>query len=1641
PRVQEDIRKQVEKTFGNMPAPWETGYDPGSVTPSFTGETREGAYDTAVDSIQTKIDNLQEVIDSLSSIGIGLPGFDEEIGQPAQYTKQEIIENVETVELTFESSADLSKVITFVNSMTFPIGKLRLEALLNDQLKPELVLDLAALEAELTQTQLDADNIKFSQWNNLTQEEQDELVAREREIADQFANGASRNEKISQGSIGKALGSIQEEVFAAYVEAIMDNVEIQELFSILDKIPGAKLVARLIASFDCPNVHFIYPPIKSFLGSLTFDDCLDRGRVAFPRIPRIPKIKTIKEHLMDLTRFAKNEAWSMLKEQVWAAATLKVLLLLENALCKSLEAVGQFAAEATLGSEANFGNVINELFCGTANEGDMDEVSATLLSSVGVTPKKLADLSKQINAADLKGEYKQVMNSISNVVTGDQLRGLFVANPDEADLNVLARVSRTVTAQCPSFGIFFDSPDKVATIFAAMGNFMSPEQREKVRNDLANPIVVVDSNQSICLTQEQLQEYEDKLRGTWTNCGLDPDTIEEIIKKDKDKNQKEVFVTAERLAKGPAGIFKDAIDKALLPEECGDVNGLNSFETPLAAQEASILTEGVFKSLQRTYSKDMIGKKHSFLENVLADTTDLPLKRHERRANSESFYIDYANSAEDWEHKEKRFNQTAAGSFYFGVLSQEEPKGVFPDTVAIKMKEEIDTQTYDVNFTYIPIELPRKETKSVRVGLLGREKDIEIPKPYIKMPDLIMTYDNNKDYRSDFDIDLSYTKYKEGQVKIEKDFGYKVNIKRTTTMTEVDFETEEETERISTERVYGVFSPQQIDQSASVLLAQYDVSEEELNQKKIPYQSYILANFVNSQLQSASHPPISPIGFSKDFYANFINKSFDVLSKGLLNKLDGEISDGFRFGYESDPLSTDDLLYVDPESDPNDESTWEYTFEEEDGVLGRSATKNSRVHFLDPNMYGGKFRSPPLYIEPSVYSGWLGLSQMLVPEIDGCKPKRTDFIDIKQISKNVRKVQTSIPQDPRLKEDPECVKRIPFDKISDSATLAFIDGTVIATIRTYTSEAMLKSMPMLSFLEYSDTNYDDGYAQLIVKEMEEQMPLEDALFGGRIEGYTYWLLFLEQAVQSAVRKLDNGEIESTPEIEAARKAINDAQTSYIYPQKKDLEAFVELKELGQKQVASAGVMSSITLGFFALAFPAFMATSAIIAAPIAITTLFVTLNDLRFSSKIGLIESVKRPCKVLLKALIDNELKFLSSKLSGDDRFRPYVADLSKYYLSLPDFMYGSTLKAGLMDIEKPQVVGELDVDYGDVSEVSPQPTLTDKLIELGLTSDQLASVAEQGGLFIEKYIRTIDKPRQGPSLQSEIREDQQDPPYLQVIRQRPETLKGVCNITEFRQWASVAKEQIPNELNISDLFGDAFIKTGTTGDYEGSIGLKFGIRISLIPNETLKADLATGNWDTEVVAREKSFSFADTSIVPLITYERDIKDIKFVDLDFEDSNLGEDLKCYIDKMVSTENYRLVMDYMFGLRRIPTIMSIYMNHSFVPSVGASESERDDDAKLLGFIDRTSDEWKSVILDDTKSECRRLFASFYRSDDFNPQDDNDASLREVVSRFLPGIFGVNRLLVHWTTRRRLRNRPFDKDGKLCKNAFQRVFSPD
>ena len=90
-----------------------------------------------------------------------------------------------------------------------------------------------------------------------------------------------------------------------------------------------------------------------------------------------------------------------------------------------------------------------------------------------------------------------------------------------------------------------------------------------------------------------------------------------------------------------------------------------------------------------------------------------------------------------------------------------------------------------------------------------------------------------------------------------------------------------------------------------------------------------------------------------------INK--EVSNRVIVYALDdpnGGMSNGFKFGYVDEaPFTPDDFEYVDPEPGSTD-----YTYEEEEGVLGRSKTNHPRVIFLDPTIYGGRFKNPSYFI-------------------------------------------------------------------------------------------------------------------------------------------------------------------------------------------------------------------------------------------------------------------------------------------------------------------------------------------------------------------------------------------------------------------------------------------------------------------------------------------------------------------------------------------------------------------------------------------------------------------------------------------------------------------------------------------------------
>jgi peptidoglycan hydrolase-like protein with peptidoglycan-binding domain len=1552
-------------------------------------------------------------------------------------------ENIDQISIQFSANDDIKQFL--VSSLT---GKTPEQApTVANQIKDDLNKKIEELETKGKELQGSLTSEQLQQWQNMTDEERQQMINDAR-IEAGIVVDVSNPEQVRQGSIGKALGNVQGAIFDAYVEAFMSLVGIEDLFAALDKIPGAKLIGRIIASFDCPNVHFIYPPVRSFLSTLTFKQCLDGGRLAFPKLPRLPNIRSLAGIIFRKLVDILVDAVADLITRVITALLLKVLLTIENALCKALEAVGRFAAEAVKGPDANFGGMMRDLFCddGTS-DSDVDDLTSSLLTDAGITNTDLQNLAKNATASDLKNKHKEITETIARISSRRELEQLLVANDGEQDINTLKRISSTISLKFPEFAIFFDDPSKVAAIFSNIGNRLSPEQRANVRDGLTRPGVNVPVDASVCLTSDQMDEWNDKRKTILTNAGMNPVEAEDYVAKLNDRAAGDLLDLADALAKGPEQVLGDAIDNAFGPgfggQNPNDKGRLNdpfcpptnassivALDTEESLQEAAELAEGTFRSLSFAFSNDMIGKRDSFLDNILADTCNLPLKRHEQRANNFVFQIDWANSQEDWDAKKERFSTTKLGEIYFEALSSEEPIGVFPETVGILTKEKLDANDFAINFKTTEKVRPQTKTKTIeKVGSL-KNVNVKIRRTYRKEPDLVLDFFNDKNEGCRFEYELMFTNYEDGEIKIKKELGYRTFIYYYGNEYEKSFfGKEDEDKEIPYDRLeYKVVNTVGISGTGSALVEQHgSISEKNLQELKVPYQGVLFSNYISSILSASGHSALPVKQIAKDSYKNYMEYLYKGVLKGLNQKLDGTQPEGYDFGYVANDLTPDDVLYVNPEA-TSDESTWEYTYDEEEMVLGKSATNNERVHFLDPAIYGGSYNNPPFYIEPQKFKGWLGIASALVPEFDGCKPRRTDFIGLKELADNVTKLEQAIPPDSRLSEDPDCINHTPFDKISDPSTLAYLDTTIAATIRIYAAEAMVKSMPVLSHMRYSEDNYDTGFASVIVEKMEQGLSETDALipiFGGRVQFYNYWLLFLECAVMALVRKVNMGEIESNSEIDEARSIIDKAQRRHLYPNRDVLRvikgygsSIERIKTINPAKIdedyKNQPRVRQILKGCYIAGYPGLAQKGRLIDQTIDFDPLFLSLNGARFASHINTIYDVRRECKILLKYLVSHEISQMMSNLNERFDGSQYIYDFYRYTLALPDVYAKTGLKSGLTETEAPITDGE--ISYGSVPDV-------------GDVSSVDLTAAGGFGFYIEKYVRTVEKPEEFYS-ESPFWANP-DSEAAQIVKNMPNSLKGVCNIKEFGEYFSQAKDLFDENANISDIFGDASISEGSD-EYLGSTGLKFGVRIIMVPDAILAGKINEGEIDSKFAREEKSYNLQS---IPVASFEQDIPDIKFKELKFNNPTLDEDLKCYIDNLVKTDEFVFLMDYVFGIKKLPSILLTYVNEAFIQAVGA-DVERDVD----NIIDRFDDAWKGEILSDSKRECRRLFAAFYRSDDFEvPEGDDGRTLAEVLEQMKKGsLFGRADPSMRWWRRRRQRGRPYNKDGNECAGEFGGLF---
>lgn len=1596
---QEAIRKEVEKQFKDMPFPWDEGWEGGSLGDAVDRqakskiEEKDEKADSALkqsSSIKKQIDQLFRELEEIEL------KFQQDTARKILAIKSDITSKESEVDIVdrqlFGARDTLSKALAKIQDIennpltnTSVVILEEAEEQLNSlyaqanaeanqaresidrlvDLKDSLLAEIFSLEGTVTQL---TENI-----NNLPEEElgerrkqinkELEILSKKKSESDKVAEEfdgytlfsklsledqqaaiekqknktinvkTTPSDKIQQGTMGKALGNVQKALTQAYIDEIMKIADISELQKAIEKIPGANLLGKLISRFKCASDPLIYPPLESFLSTLTFDPCgTEKTRFSLPSIQDIPTNFNWLEQLGEAFYLAGREILS----RALVALMIKATQIIETDLC-------QVAGNLTrnLINDDGFDGFLRDTLCPDPKTNDQrDKLNERVLSAGGGSGRgsqAYQDLSKVLSVAATQRELKQAMVG-------------------QGDPNFLSNISSLVKTVLPQFSDIFADPQAAAQYFQTMGNILTPEQRNNIQNELQNPLEDYPVETSICLTKEQKDLWDQERASAFSDLSLG----QEFVDKQDEKIKSDLADAANLLLNGPDTFLENALNDAFgrKDPDCKVNKSVLPIFSDLPQNQQQAISNsitGIFKRLERAFINDTI-EWNAFSSLFGFDTPGVLSMILANRTNKEL----------NW-HLLIKNNPLL--NFLFGGDE------VLPETVGIQLKKYIESQ----NITY------------------------EIGK------DIYLNYNNDKagndNYKSSLILNDSFNP--EGKIQVADPEN------------NIDF----------------------INDNFLNIPEEYLPNQQQISFEN-PFGSLTLKKMIEKIWSEFEGVTIESNSIFKGMNTDIFNK----LPKTFTVRRNNEISEGFLYGNEDQPiLEETDLVYV----GPNGEEPYEDFFTEDDKVLGKSKTNNPRVYFLDPQRYGGTYLKPQIYISEANHKGWLQFSKIVVPNPTGCDPKNSNFLMLDTLIQQINSNKQRIQSHDSIQYDPECTVELPFDKIANSDTLATLEGIVRATIRIYLSDFLIRSFPMFANINLDiDTNYDNITLNYITEKVYRGLINEKAIFASTYEGYTYALLFLEQVTQIVHRKVRDGSMESNEEIEEVLEICNKAQEDYLAISSIDLSmiktknvaniAETVFQSLGEQgfQLYNDEVNNMIDIikegcailsgrgdGFDLLSF--FESSFFDIT--------IISLEQARLASKIFTINSVVNDIKKLLKYVVKEELSLYTKKLRESIEPRPYIYDIRKFFIGGSHMLLGNQIEAGVYDIEVPIGGGIGNFPYGDVNNCA-NSDMIHPLNNSEITVERFLEIKDRGGFYLEKYIvcKTKNDPRLG------------------II----DPINGIFSIPEFKRFLNKNRINFDQTKNISDYFGDAVINEEET-EYEGTIGIKYGVRLCYIPPEGYQPfdslvdelnGIAKAQEHRSYILNPATFQTdsgnktLDSSrySFPICSFEEDILDIKIKELLETNDNLNQDVKCYIDKLVKTDNFKHLVNNVLQITKLSSSYLIYSYLNFITSLG-SESERDagDDNNII------QPDKLGKLFNNSKSECRKLFVSFYKNNDRDPpneEEDNEDIVKHAQRSITNSLKFLNVGDFSWDIKRRLKpDSPLDKDGNECENNFGSLFT--
>ena len=1210
---------------------------------------------------------------------------------------------------------------------------------------------------------------------------------------DKYATAIQDYEETNIGvKIDKLVGAI----FVEIVESLLGIMPDEDLWDFLRQFPVPDMVINTLEMLfkNCPSQPLFHPPPKDFLKTLKVDICdptiqLTRPKINLPNLDwKYNLAKALWEKLDDiLMDILKSLVMKML---------MKVLDLLDGAVCKALEALGRLPAELIEGKDGTFGDAwykaLDKAFCGD----DEDD------------HKKSKDLTNSMFNAD-RFNAALAANIISSVAGQDEILSSIIAeDQSEQDGGFNTRVSNAINALAddPELLALLGTPSKVGYFMMKLGSFLPNEDKDRIRALLDEGVPNLPLTSAICLTDDQLEEWNRLRNQLLRDKGLSPEDAQAQVNRLNGATEDALGDLLDMVAtlQNPGGPFlapvQDWYGDNRYPNGTG-LDGKGNYGsngppatlddiydddepcqdgTPIKDQisESEMISESdaaeeSFKALTDFIKKSFF-KRGGLFNEALRDTEGRTLTQHGFRVARETLWSNYANSEEEWDLK---YNGEDTGRVLKAIMKiqagEDGPaaQGVFPQTVGLYLKEQLQAPSSHI------VDLDKRystETKSVN----SKGDQLVANPPGTSFPKVDITLKYPKDIAN---VELKFVLEEKDEKPKHKP--YEFNIKATF--------------NISNGSTFDYYSyansrldlSQQFskDMSSVILVEPSSKEIEVMKENQFVYGQdggNNLRGNLFSKILNNKHSNV--IGEQK--YEELHKACFDQIIKSLktsvLEDPTNEESYGFRFGYISDNLTEADFdNYTGPEGE-------EYTYSEEDRILGKYG--NDRIKVLSPETYGGKYSNPPIYVEPMAQDGWLNASDALFGGIGGCEPKTVGAMSFRDIKDRGDKLKSSMSEDKRLAKDPDCVAIRPFNTLLMVSSHVGLEKSIRSTVRTYASEGFVKGLGVFGNLLITDDNYDSSVAGYIISEMKETMTNLGSARSSRrirIKRQNYWYTFLEQTVQCYQRMIDIDGLKAPPHVAAALEDIYLAQKDYRYPTKSRKRKFWSPKYdyslPGALPYIKSGDKNSYNLKnikkFYhdSIAFRVYQENMFYSTDKVDFPRKrFYSLRKLRFFTKIFTIRLVEEQCKVILAEIIKSELRIMATRFENSKATPSYYKDIRKAFLGIPEIFPESTLKIGTAEYDPQSQTYLPGIGIGDV------PYVQDNNLTLPMN-------ITDPSFIIEKYVKLVEN---------------DDAPYF--IKNRADRYKGIISADVFEEFkSSISPDALiradGEKLLLSDCFGN----------------------------------------------------------------------------------------------------------------------------------------------------------------------------------------------------------------------------------------------